>query len=356
MYELELKFEKQMTTARFRNPNINFKIDEQVIEQRIDPLLGRLSLIPHELKKKASFYYGTPDNKALNEKVESSQANCFFCSERIEQVTPKFLEEINNEGRFKVGKATCFPNIFPFFEHCAVVTVSDQHYIALNKITPEIYGDAIQAAINYIRKVREYDINARYPVIGANFLMPAGSTIIHPHIQVLIGNEELYQTKLMREASYSFKERTGKVYWEELIIKEREFGERYIAQTGNLHWYTPFAPVGNNEVRAVVLNKSNFLDLSEQDVADLGKGISNTLHYYHKKKISSFNFIIQSAPLGESKYSDSMCVRWSIISRPPFRAFYINLDAWFLQQLAYGSLIIEFPEIIAQDIKAFFEG
>lgn len=344
-----------MVTARFRNPNINFAIDEQVIEQRLDPLLGRLSLIPHELKKKASFYYGTPDRRALKEKVESSRANCFFCPERIEQVTPKFLEEINSEGRFKVGEATCFPNIFPFFEHCAVVTVSGQHYLSLKEMTPKIYGNAIQAALNYIKKVYDFDSNARYPVIGANFLIPAGSTIVHPHIQVLIGNEELYKIKLEEEASLRFRESTGTNYWEELIKKEEKLGERYIGQTGDIHWYTPFAPLGNNEVRAVVLKKSNFLDLSDQDVANLGTGISNVLHYYHKKKISSFNFLLHSAPLGKSEYSDSACVGWEIISRPPFRAFYINLDAWFIQQLAYGSLIIEFPEIIAQDMKPFFE-
>lgn len=343
-----------MVTARFRNPSLKFEIDEQTIEYRKDPLLGRLSLIPHALKQKAAFYYGTPDRRALKEKAESSRANCFFCPERIEEVTPKFLEEINKGGRFNVGKATCFPNIFPFFEHCAVVTISDQHYIPLKEITQE-YENAIKAGINYIRSVHKQYPNAQYPVIGANFLIPAGSTIVHPHIQVLIGNQELYRIRLLREKSYQFKETTGKNFWDELIEREQALGERYISQTGNIHWYTPFAPLGNNEVRAVVLKKSNFLDLSSEDIANLGKGISNVLHYYHKKKISTFNFLLYSAPLGESKYSDSMYVGWQIISRPPFRAFYINLDAWFLQQLAYSSLIIEFPEIIAQDMKVFFE-
>jgi len=287
---LDLIFQKKIVKARFRNPNLEFEIDEQLIEHRIDPLLGRLSLIPHELKKKASFYYGTPDRRALKETVEKSGTNCFFCPERIDQVTPKFLDQINIEGRFKVGEATCFPNIFPYYEYCAVVTVSDQHYIPLKEMTPENYGNAIKAGIEYIRNVYKEDNNAKYPLIGANFLVPAGSTLVHPHIHVIIGQTELYKMKLLEEASRKFKETTGKNYWEELIKEEKALGERYIAQTGNIHWYAPFAPLGNNEVRAIVQGKSNFLELTDEEILFLGEGIANVLHYYHKKKISSFNF------------------------------------------------------------------
>ena len=351
---MEIKFKKKNVIARFRNPNTNFEVNEQIIEQRFDPLLGRLSLIPHELKKKASFYYGFPDKKALKETVERSRANCFFCPEKVEQVTPKFIEEINSAGRIKVGKATCFPNIFPYYEYCAVVTVSDEHYIPLKEMTPEIYGNAIQAGINYIKSVNKQDSNVLFPAIGANFLTPAGSTIVHPHIHIIIGQQELYKVKLLEEAALKFKEATGKSYWEELIKKEQGLGERYISQTGKVHWYTPFAPLGNNEVRAVISGCSNLLELTEDDIKNLGTGISNILHYYQSKKISSFNFLLYSASLGKSPHSESMSVGFQIVSRPPFRAFYANLDAWFIQQLAYGSLIIEFPEIIAQDLKKYF--
>lgn len=349
-----IEFERNLVKAEFRNPNLNFEIDEQIIEYRKDPLLGRLSLIPHELKKKAAFYYGSPDKRALQEHIMETQTNCFFCKERIDQVTAKFSKEISEEGRFKVGKATCFQNIFPFYEYCAVVSVSDEHYIPLKDITPEIYGDAIEAALKYVRRVHEVDKNAIFPVIGANFLIPAGSTIVHPHIQVLIGKEELFNLKLVRESALQYKKINGKNYWEDLIQTEKELEERYITHTGDIDWYTPFAPLGNNEVRAVFLNKPSFLDLSKEDIHFLGEGISNVLHYYYKKKISSFNFLLRSAPLNNTKSNDSMVVSWQIISRPPFRAFYVNLDAWFIQQLAYGSLIIEFPEIIAQNLKKFF--
>ncbi len=349
-----IEFEKKVIKARFRNPNLNFEVDEQIIEHRKDPLLGRLSLIPHELKKKASFYYGTPDKRALKKSVESSRALCYFCPEKIDQATPKFLPEISQEGRFKVGKSTCFPNIFPFYKHCAVVTVTDAHYVPLKEITPELYGDAIKAGVEFIKQAYKFDNEAIYPLIGANFLIPAGSTIVHPHIQVLLGPEEIYRVKLLREASLKFKQTTGKNYWEELMLEEQKRGERYIIQTGEIHWYTPFAPLGNNEVRAIIPNKSNLLQLSDEDITYLGEGISKILHYYHKKNISSFNFLLYSAPLTDSDHSGAFSVGFQIISRPPYRSFYINLDAWFLQQLAYGSLIIEFPEKIAEDLREYF--
>jgi UDPglucose--hexose-1-phosphate uridylyltransferase len=349
--EMPVEFEKKILKAKFRNPNLNFEVDEQLIEHRIDPLLGRVSIIPHELKQKASFYYGTPDKRALKKTIEDSRASCFFCPEKMETSTTKFLEEISKEGKIRVNKAVAFPNIFPFYPHCAVIT-TDKHFVPFNEITAEFYGDMIKAALQFIKKTYEFDKSAKYVLIGANFLQPAGSTVAHPHIQAIAGPEELYRIKLLREKSHAFQVANGKNYYEELIGKEKALGERYITQTGDIHWFTPFAPLSNNEVRAIVQGKSNFLELSDEEVTQLGAGIANILHYYHKKKIFSFNFILYSGVLDHQE-SDSFYVGWQIISRPAIRQFWVN-DAYFFQALGYGSVIFGFPEDVARDLKKYF--
>lgn len=349
---MEISFEKTMVTARFRNPSLNFGVEEQIIEHRIDPLLGQLSLIPHELKQKASFYYGTPDKRALKKSIEGSRAMCFFCPEKLEQSTTKFIEEISEDGKINVGKAVAFPNLFPYFPHCAVIT-TDEHWIPLNEISADFYGDMIKAGIKYIQKAHGLEKSSLYSYIGANMLQPAGSSVIHPHIHALLGPHELYRMQLLRERSKGFKEATGKNFWNELIEKERTLQERYIAQTGDIHWYTPFAPIGNNEVHAVILGKSNFLELTEEDITLLGKGIANILHYYHKKKIFSYNFLLYSGPLEESKHNDDFYVGWQIVSRPAIRDLWVN-DLFYLQTLGYGSMVFGFPESIAKDLKEFF--
>jgi galactose-1-phosphate uridylyltransferase len=158
---------------------------------------------------------------------------------------------------------------------------------------------------------------------------------------------------MLREKGRAFRETTGKNYWDELIETEKALRERYIAQIGDIHWYTPFAPLGNNEVRAVILGKSNVLDLSEEDITHLGEGIANVLHYYHKKKIFSFNFLLYSGPLGDPKESDAFYLGWQIISRPAIRQYWVS-DLYYLQALGFGSIIFGFPEDIAQNLKQFF--
>ena len=345
-----ITFEKKLATARFRNPNLNFDVDEQIIEHRKDPLTGQLCLIPHELKQKASFYYGTPDKRALNKTIEGSRASCFFCPEKMEASTTKFIDEISRDGKIRINKAIGFPNIFPYYPHCAVIT-TDEHFIPFNEMTGDFYGDMFKAGIKFITKTYEMEKTAKFALIGANFLQPAGSTVAHPHIHAISGPEELYGIRILREKSQDFRESTGKNYWDELIRKEKEIGERYIAQTGDIHWYAPFAPLGNNEVRAVITGKANFLDLTDEDISLLGEGIANILHFFHKKKLFSFNFLLYSGPLGEE--SDSFYVGWQIITRPAIRTFWVN-DWYYLQTLGLGCVIFGHPEITAQKIKGFF--
>ncbi|MHA1277002.1 MAG: HIT domain-containing protein [Candidatus Helarchaeota archaeon] len=349
---MTIEFEKQVVKAKFRNPNLNFEVDEQLIEYRRDPLLGRGCVIPHGLKQKASFYYGTPDRRALKKTIEDSRATCFFCPEKLEKSTTKFLEEISKEGKIRVNKAIAFPNIFPYYPYCAVIT-TDEHFIPFDEMPPEFYGDMIKAGIKVIKKSYEFDKTAKYPFIGANFLQPAGSSVAHPHIHALAGPEELFRIRLLREKSREFRNSTGKNYWDQLIVKEKTLGERYIAQTGNIYWYSPFAPLGNNEVRAILKGKSNFLDVSDEDITHLGKGIANILHYYHKKKIFSFNFFLYSGPLGDPKDAELFYIGWQIISRPAIRQFWVN-DIYYFQVLGFDSVIFEFPETIAHDVRTYF--
>ena len=60
---------------------------------------------------------------------------------------------------------------------------------------------------------------------------------------------------------------------------------------------TAFAPLGFNEVRAVVSLRETFLELTDEDRAALALGISRVLSWYELSGYNSFNLALYSGPL-----------------------------------------------------------
>ena len=61
---------------------------------------------------------------------------------------------------------------------------------------------------------------------------------------------------------------------------------------------TAFAPLGFNEVRAVVSHRGTFLDLTDEDRGALALGISRVLSWYESSGYNSFTLALYSGPLG----------------------------------------------------------
>ena len=81
------------------------------------------------------------------------------------------------------------------------------------------------------------------------------------------------------------------------MTEEMKRGERFIWRDNSLVWMTPFAPIGFNEVRAVLLDRTTLLQLSTDDVQALASGISRVLAWYHSIGYNSFNLAIYSGEL-----------------------------------------------------------
>ncbi len=85
---------------------------------------------------------------------------------------------------------------------------------------------------------------AVYHIVNWNYMPPAGSSLIHPHLQVFSTSSapNLMWTEL--EASRYYQESRGTNFWEDLVIAEKEAGERYLGKIGRTQWLTAFAPMG----------------------------------------------------------------------------------------------------------------
>ncbi|MFX0135080.1 MAG: hypothetical protein ACFFDN_15670 [Candidatus Hodarchaeota archaeon] len=347
---MPIQFQKKIKVAKLHSPLTNFELDEQEVEYRIDPLIGHLSLCPSSQKKKISQIHKKFDNELLEDICIKTRKNCFFCPDKVNTATPKFTTDIFPDGRLRIGEAILIPNLFPYLEHSAVVILSHSHFLPLEDYSSELLFDALKAAIIYLKRIYDLD-KVKYAVLGANYLFPSGSSLVHPHLQITAGEYPFCYSKLLLDNSKRYYEENAANFWSDLIDAEKREVERYITETGGIHWLIPFAPIGNLNIQGII-NKSNFLELSVEDLKNFSRFISIILKFYKRQKQSSFNFVFYSGPLGEE--SEDYWLNFSIIRRPNINKVYIN-DMWFIPRLLYGNIISQRPEELAETFKEYLK-
>jgi UDPglucose--hexose-1-phosphate uridylyltransferase len=337
---MEIKFERIHLQSDFLSPLKGFETISVPIEVRIDPLTKRRSrIITLSLPSKGKFDFS---------QMSEESKGCFFCPENIFYKTPQFLEEIIPEGRVQIGKAVGFPNLNPIGTYGSVVVPCQEHFLNLNQLTPQIYEDGLSVAIEIAKRTMAFDPNARYWQINQNFLFPAGSSILHPHIQVIGDPIPTNEMELLLNACSSYHQRNKALYWNDLTQIEKEMRERYITKIGRTHWVTSFAPIGFNEVCGIVEGHGSIATLDQAEISSLAKGIISTLKYYDDKDLNSFNFSIYSIS-GEPTHQ--LLIR--IISRTPIQPYYPN-DWTAFKVLHFELTSNTIPEDLCREIQPYF--
>ena len=338
---MEIKFERFHLQSDLRSPLKGFETISVPTEVRIDPLTKRRSRI-------ITWGLSSPGKFDFAQMAEESKG-CFFCPENVFLKTPQFINEIAPEGRIRKGTAVGFPNLNPVGTYGSVVVLCRDHFLNLNQFTQEIYEEGLSVSAEIIRRTVAFDPDTRYWQIGQNFLLPGGSTILHPHLQVIGDPIPTNEMEWLIDASSSYHERNKAVYWKDLIQIERGIEKRYIKSVGGVHWFVSFAPIGFNEVCGSVEGHGSVTNLRKREIASLARGIVSTLKYYHDKNLNSFNFAIYSIS-GEASYQ--LLIR--IISRPPMQSYYLNdWTSFEVLQSELTSNIV--PEELCSEIRPYFD-
>jgi galactose-1-phosphate uridylyltransferase len=314
-------------------------------------LTGQTSIIRKGRLDYAKFY-GETDYKLILEISEKSRDKCFFCPEKVDKNTPKFPSDIIPEGRIHVGEAWVFPNLFAQFEFSAITVLSQKHFLKLDEFSPQILHDAFKASMIYIEKIFKTKPTTKYAVFALNYLFPAGASLVHPHMQILAGDIPFYINAELLQNSQRYYNENSVNYWKKLVEAERNIGQRYLGKIGGTHWLVPFSPTRRNEVHAIIENKSNFLEFNDDDLKWFAKGLSKVLKYYHDQRLSSFNFILYSGPLGERL--DYFWAGLKVISRQNVQSCYLN-DAWYGPYLLLDGYLLESPEELAEMLRPYFK-
>ncbi len=341
-------FEKRVERVRILNPLLSFAEDVQEVEHRKDPLTGKWSRI--NIQRSQRVKQGEA-NKDYQRVVEQSRKNCFFCPENIDGSTPKFPHEIIPEGYIEKGETRVFPNLFPFAKYHAVATLSHTHFQKLSDFKISQISDTFLACLDFCRQVQLKDRDARFPTLSWNHLFPAGASMVHPHVQIILDREASNMNRTLIEASKRYLDAVGRVYWEDLISEEERAGKRFIGRSGSAVFLASYSPIGNNEIMAVFPGKSSLTDLEEGDVNRLSKGVHSILQGYSRIGIESFNLTTYS---GDSfKPSEGANLAMRMVSRPSPREFYTS-DVGFLEGLHFERVVETIPEDVAAALRKFF--
>jgi UDPglucose--hexose-1-phosphate uridylyltransferase len=347
----KIAFETISSAFTILNPQNNFAEETHQVEVRKDPLLGDRSVYNPFLRDKANAFFGRNDPDLIKELVVESAKNCIFCGTRIEESTPRYPADLVPQGRIRSGEALLFPNLFAIGAYHAVVSLSRNHFLNLSEYSPALVENGLKAALEFLKKVFRTDPEARFVTINANYLFPAGASLVHPHLQILITPVAYSFQGRMIDACRAYYLKNGSTYHADLIVEEKKSGARYVAQRGNWHWLTAFSPMGSNEIVAVHESESDFAAMAEADLGELAAGISKSLELYERLGYLSFNYSLFS--VRQSAGGEGNRCLLKLINRQNLYPNYRN-DDYFLQKMLQTELITNPPEDLAISLRSLF--
>jgi len=343
---MAIELKRETLQSKFLDPLDNFNEKVQSFEVRLDPLT-----------KKPSFVYesrrAVPRKTDLASIVEKSlDIGCPFCPQAINSATPKFLSQLLPEGRIQVGESCIFPNARPYAPYSAVLVLSSQHFVGLSEFTGEMLTNGLIASQTYLKRVQEYDAEAKYMYIGWNYMPASGGSQLHPHLQVEAAYFPTPYQKELLEASQQYYMTNSTNFWSGLVAEEQKLGERYIGDTGNICWLTSFAPRGKLlDILAIFQNRDSFLSISEPEFRDFTAGLERVFRYMDAQNFYSFNLSINSGVVGDSYFWTQARIipRLTLLEIEASDCTYYDV----LQDLHFS---VRYPEDNCRELKEYFEG
>jgi UDPglucose--hexose-1-phosphate uridylyltransferase len=340
-----MKFEAIKKETIMLNPQKDMAERRIPSEIRIDPLTGRTARICHFMKLR----WEKPDFDAL---ISGTESWCPFCADKVHIVTPCFPKDLIPEGRLQKDDMVIFPNTAPYDSIGAVATFGARHYIPMTEFTPDLMASAFDFALNFFRRIESTGHpESVYHIINWNYMPPAGSSIIHPHLQVFSTSTAPNLMRQELEASRHYLDRHGACFWEGLTAAEMKTGERYLGKIGRTHWMTTFAPMGvAGDVLAVLEGALCTLDLDARDLLDIATGLSKVIAEYDKMGIYSFNMNFFTG----AKTDDHFRFHLLFSPRTFFNQKLGTPDVGALRNLFNETVCMAYPEEIKDLLKQGF--
>jgi UDPglucose--hexose-1-phosphate uridylyltransferase len=347
---MHMEFVSEKRSARLHSPLKNFELDVQLVEHRQDPLTCRGSVVLGGRRDYVKRYFQT-DEKLLDETAQRTRESCPFCPEKAAKSTPKFPSELMPEGNIQVGEARTFPSLFAHSEFNAVTVITNSHYLRPREFTARILADAFEASTRYLDFVHQKNPEVRYGAVLMNCLPPAGSTVVHPHMQALASDHAFDMLAEVDAKAREYLDDCGLNYWRDLVAEEKKRKERYLGSVGGSDWIMAYSPTGSDEAWGIVCDCADLTNISRNALSDMADGLTRVLKFYDELGIRSFNAVLFSAPFGET--SPHGAVMLKIASRYGFQSQNVN-DVWGLRYFLDEGEVFDSPEDVATGLRKYF--
>jgi galactose-1-phosphate uridylyltransferase len=345
-----MEFVSEKRSARLHSPLKNFELDEQLVEHRLDPLTCRGSVVLGGRRDYVKRYFQT-DEKLLDETARRTRESCPFCPEKAAKSTPKFPADLVPEGSIQVGDARTFPSLFAHSEFNAVTVITNNHYLRPREFTSRILADAFEASTQYLSIVHEKNPRVRYGSVLMNCLPPAGSTVVHPHMQALASDHAFDMLAEVDGKAREYLDSCGLNYWKDLVAEEKKRKERYLGSVGGSDWIMAYSPSGSDEAWGIVCDCADLTNISKSALLDMAEGLARVLKFYDELGIRSFNAVLFSGPFGDP--SPHGAVMLKIASRYGFQSQNVN-DIWGLRYFLDEGEVFDSPEDVAKGLRKYF--
>jgi UDPglucose--hexose-1-phosphate uridylyltransferase len=338
-----MEFRSVIRNAVFYDPFNNFQKTQRPTEIRTDPLTGRSSRIIY-------FPVTLPPAADQSQLAEFTRQFCPFCRPAVFEKTPRFPEDIIPEGRLTRGTAVVFPNAFPYDAHSAVAVVTEAHYVTMEAFDVREIEDGLLAGREYLKRVNAFDPRCVHLSINMNYMPSAGGSILHPHIQLIAGDIPTHYQREHAEHFREYKNTHGTDYFGDLIDREQEHGERFIAKTGDIVWLSSFAPLGITEFLAIFTDGGPITRTDESVFRTFALGMATVLRYLTSLNFASFNMALFSAPTDNPAFpTHARIVPRTLL--PPVGASDVN----YFELLHHEVLTIIRPEESARGAAQLFK-
>ncbi|MBU0471696.1 MAG: hypothetical protein KKF89_03665 [Nanoarchaeota archaeon] len=196
--------------------------------------------------------------------------------------------------------------------------------------------DYLETANKWIRKVNKNDSERNYPYVMWNCLWKAGGSIVHGHMQMVVGKKKHYGSiERLRRLAEGYNDVFKTDYYEDLFQAHKMLGLGF--EKKNVRIMAHLTPAKEKEV-LIISNEKN-----------ISEAIYKVLKAYLKMGVESFNVGLYLQPLDKSW---EMPVIARIVDRGKLSSK--STDIAGMELFAGASVISSDPYIVLEKVKKEF--
>ena len=314
------------------------EVEEQQIMRVTNLITGEGSLFNHLRGMRPQSHRQEQD---LNSLVEEHRQGCPFCSP--EEHTPR-----DPFGRIQGKYCLTASNLAKYDEYHGLVIPREHHPLLFNRAMVEDY---FEAAACWFQEVQIFDAKGRndnsalYPFLMWNCLWPAGSSVVHGHLQMTVTRGSHYpKVQQLRQSSLQYTQDYGGDYFGDLFALLQALGLGW--EVGETRLLVALTPIKEKEI-FIILPPG---PVTPPRLGLLGRAVCGVLDLLKETGTNSFNAAVYLPPLGgeTGNWGD-----FPLIARLVDRGSVFNRTADFgAMELFAASVISSDPFAVAGLLKS----